>query len=792
MRRCVPIVFLALLSGTFLFRPGVLSGDGNVLGSPRAADLFLKCLPWKAFAAQSYLRCEAPLWNPYILCGEPLACEAETAAFYPPNAPFLFLPLVPAYNLCLAGHIFLAGLSGYLFVRYIGLSQAGALVSAMTFMLSAPFLVRIYAGHFSLICTMAWFPLVLLGLEHFFRKPGAGRACIAGLAWGMQILAGHPQYAFYGLVGAALYSVFRSAQILLAEKRARTALGLAGGLVLFAASGLILSAVQWLPLLPFIPLSARGGLPYGFSASYSLPPENLFTFLVPGLFGDMLESPYWGACNFWEMCAYAGILPLILAGAALCCGRGPYPPVMAALAAIGILLALGGNTPLFTLFYTFVPGFSLFRGPSKFLFLSSFSIAVLAGLGAESVLQASAGHSRRLRLFLTTGACAAAVLLAAIIFTPPLERAPGGTFFTSRQAERPGGQPKPESGEALRARFNNALRGAGRSCAIALAGFACCLLVPSLRRFGAAPALLFLAFLVCDPGYLVSRYAQVSPASLSEWDGDIVAFFKGRAGSGPFRVLSINPNRLPLNGSMYGGIENLEGCTTNALKRIMEVSNLSLDRARETFSQIILFEPRSSLPSLMNTVYLIADSTVPPGALPMKTVYSTGDLRVLFNDGALPRAFIAGEARSMGGGAAAAGELFSPRFDPRRTVLLEGEDYRMAAGEETALSSGEVRFLKASPRDILLEADVAPPGGYLVLGDAYYPGWRAYVDGVGRRVLRANYVMRAVRMEEGRHLVRFLYRPGWFYLGAAVSIAGAALASILLARARTGRRDETG
>jgi hypothetical protein len=61
-------------------------------------------------------------------------------------------------------------------------------------------------------------------------------------------------------------------------------------------------------------------------------------------------------------------------------------------------------------------------------------------------------------------------------------------------------------------------------------------------------------------------------------------------------------------------------------------------------------------------------------------------------------------------------------------------------------------------------------GGYLVLLDSYYPGWRATVDGHGVPIRAANEAFRAVAVPAGRHEVDFRYRPATILLGGLVSL----------------------
>jgi hypothetical protein len=89
----------------------------------------------------------------------------------------------------------------------------------------------------------------------------------------------------------------------------------------------------------------------------------------------------------------------------------------------------------------------------------------------------------------------------------------------------------------------------------------------------------------------------------------------------------------------------------------------------------------------------------------------------------------------------------APRDPSAQVSLNERSDYRL-----------EVRTRSRAP-------------GMLVVSDAFYPGWRATIDGERTEIVRVNYVMRGVRLPAGDHLVEFVYRPASVYVGAFLSAA---------------------
>jgi len=145
---------------------------------------------------------------------------------------------------------------------------------------------------------------------------------------------------------------------------------------------------------------------------------------------------------------------------------------------------------------------------------------------------------------------------------------------------------------------------------------------------------------------------------------------------------------------------------------------------------------------------------------------------------ALPRAFLVTRSVWRSGPDQAAEYMLSPKFDPRREVVLHGSPPPRQDAEPSAVPEwpgGEVVSYTASEVEVRTSSS---RGGFLVLSDSWYPGWEAEVDGQPRPILRANLNQRAVETPAGQHTVRFVFRSGAIQLGLAVS--GASLALLLL------------
>src|SRR5262245_50890334 len=139
-----------------LFAPALVGG--RVLAPP--GDGLLYYYPMRAHVAQVLRGGHLPLWNPYIYSGFPLLADIEVGAFYPPTVLFLILPAPLAMNLVALSSYVLAALFAFLYVRAIGASPFGGLLSGIAFGASGFMLSHL--GHASIVNAAAWFPLVML------------------------------------------------------------------------------------------------------------------------------------------------------------------------------------------------------------------------------------------------------------------------------------------------------------------------------------------------------------------------------------------------------------------------------------------------------------------------------------------------------------------------------------------------------------------------------------------------------------------------------------------------------
>ncbi|MBK9169648.1 MAG: YfhO family protein [Bryobacterales bacterium] len=159
--------------------------------------------------------------------------------------------------------------------------------------------------------------------------------------------------------------------------------------------------------------------------------------------------------------------------------------------------------------------------------------------------------------------------------------------------------------------------------------------------------------------------------------------------------------------------------------------------------------------------------------LPGHTVY--------LNLNPLPRLFLVGETAPAANLEDALEKL--RRIDPRRQAVVEGAP----AFRASAPISGTVDLLGASGNTLELEVSTAAPA-FLVTSEAFYPGWRATIDGEPADLVLTNAAFRGLPLPEGTHRVRMWFAPDIFRWSAIAGGAGwllAALAVVVRRRSHT-------
>lgn len=382
------------LAPLVLFSPLIFTGRPMYWGA-----VFLQFTPWRVLAFDQILAGHLPLWNSLNGMGAPLAANYQSALFYPPT--WLLLPF---YVLSGAGglamgetwsvvlHLMWSGIGMVFLMRQLGCGKLSQTIAALAFSLSGYLVTR--AGFLSINAAVAWLPWVVLAAERLTgeHKPGIKAFLCSGLVIGLMLLAGHAQTAFYTLLFAGCWVLFR--QFRNGWKSLGSVFFLWGLSVLLGCG---LAAIQLLPTAEYLAQSQRAvEIGYDYAVNYSFLPWRFLSLLLPNLFGTPVDGTYMlKADAYWEDAVYIGLLPLCLAIAALILSIRKKRSedtqhireltiFLAAMTAIATLIALGRYTPIFPFLYKYIPTFDLFQAPTRWMIWSVFALSAMAGFGADA------------------------------------------------------------------------------------------------------------------------------------------------------------------------------------------------------------------------------------------------------------------------------------------------------------------------------------------------------------------------------------------------------------------------
>ena len=769
-RLFIPIALAAMTLAIF-WKVLVLPGDQ--LFSRLDGDVGDFFIYWRQFGFDQLRAGHIALWNPHVFCGVPFLGGSQTGLLYPPNwILYLILPLAKAIDWEFALHVFLLGFFMALWAGHYRLHPLAILLGSSVAMFGGSFFPRLSAGQLGPSDTMVWVPLILLAVDGALEEPNLKWVLLGIFALAMHVLADYPPLVFNTVITCALYAGIR---LIKAPRPIATVIAFA---IVGAGALLITGTLVWTELQAASEAVRRGGVPFRFASSFSLTPENLMTFLTPGLFGDITNYPYWGRWNLWEVCPFFGVTGLTMAVFALK-SNSRHERVWAATAVLLLLIALGNHTPIFTLLYRYVPGFSSFRSPSKFEFGAGLFLAMLAGVGADNLLK-STRPARIAPAVLLTGALIVGLLgaclwsgisagingawsdlvraMAATVESDKLThwlKLPDARFVekAGRFAAGTGGRPKLY---LLDTRFvEEAGRFAGHQCVIAatvLLILGALFLLSASRRAAAYALVLFgIAEMFAFAHSTVSTFSLASKVPTG------VHHFLD-AHPGDYRITGIG------NGAIAIGAREIWGYDPTMLDRYNRYFGYSQSGKSDEFSLDVKFHDLNFKSPLMHLI-----------GLRFAFLQLADRYRLMKIDGGLPHLRLAGDWLRIAERDRILATLNSPSFDPLKTVILESDPIPAPASGEP---QGTTSLVEAGSGSMTITADVVHPA-LLVIADAYSRYWRAVpLSGSSQsqyQVLPADYALMAVPLSAGHHAIRLEYAPSGWVVGRWISLGALAL-----------------
>jgi hypothetical protein len=744
----VIVIILALLPALFFWRL-IAPNPADRMNIP-AGDFTEQYYPLRAYAASELTAGRLPLWNPSPFGGQPALADIQSGALYPPQIGQAFLlnwlglgfP-VWALELQALAHFSWAAVGAYLLGRRLA-RQARAQLRNARFAGTVVSLAFTYSGYLTgfpvqqltILEVSAWVPWVLLGMDRLAaesQRSRAGSWALAGLMLGMSFLPGHPQTSLYVVYIAVIFYFFRISWQLSAEHQPPGVnlqfksvisylLPSTGYLLLTLVLAFALAAAQLLPTLEFIARSSRADLNYD-AVSFGLPLHELVSLIYPGYFGGSPE--------------YVGIVTVVLIGLALAVGR---PRRQAAfwtvIGLLSMLLAFGGNTFLYPLFYLLAPGFDAVRHQERAFLIYTLSAAVLSGYGAlvlatplNRIRRVNlARYERGLRIIFAVG-----LALTALFFHG---------WVGSEHPDLFGG--------VLRHHVFGLVLLAGSLILLALRP------IRALRRpWGMALVAAWIAFNLFTINW---RFNLEQPGPTGPFaPTPLTQFLRAQSANSPEPIRIASAGLLP-GGPGAGSIYALHDITGNTPLHLASI---------EGFETKV---PEWRRWQLLNVHFVLSERDLAgPGLTQVfpaiETKEGESQVRVYAMGDPFPRAWVVHAVEIIPDTDSALARLGADEFDPRQVAVVT-EPINVVLPGPTEGSTAQVVAFTSNEFTIQV---TAAADGLLVLSEIYYPGWRASVDDQPVPVVRADQLFRGIPVLAGHHIVKVWYAPNSARIGLMIS-----------------------
>jgi hypothetical protein len=702
--------------------PGVVFGTQSFF----YRDFGLFSYPVANYHRESFWHGEVPLWNPLSNFGIPFLAQWNTMALYPFSLFYMVLPMPWALNIFCLAHLVLAGVSMYFLAnRWVG-NRLAASVAGLVFAWNGLSVHSIMWT--SNLAALAWMPLVILLVERAWRE-GGRRIFGAALVGGIQMLTGSPEIILLTwLVLAVMFigEAWHKPQGMVVSLKRLC------GMILMVAG---LSAAQILPFLDLLLHSERNS---SFSNNaWAMPVWGWANFVVPlfhsspsmmGVFSQDEQQ--------WTSSYYMGIGVLALACMAVWRCRQQRVYLLAFLAVAGVILSMGENTVIYQGIRKVFPAVGVMRYPIKLVVLPVFALPLLAAFGLAR-FQNQETESKSVNRGLA-GVC---LLIAALI---------GGILFLAYR--------HPHTGDLFRVTLEN---GVIRFVFLVLiCGGVFLTLRPRTPRMRMLCEAAILLLIGLDA---LTHTPKQNPAVTRDAYGDIGMKEMLRARPGESRAMLspqaqtfLNQAATPdpttyflgfrraqfLNANLMDGIPGVTGFFSVYLKESATIHNLFYQNTGQMHERLADFLSASQISSPTNVFGWVERS----GFMPMIT--------------AGQRPVIADEEQTLK-------VLRSDDWNPRQVVFLPPTAKGMI--NSTNASKVNIKGQRFSAHEVSFEAD-ASESAMVVISQAFYHPWHAYVDDKPAQLFRANHAFQALEIPGGNHKVRLVYQDQAFRAGALISL----------------------
>jgi hypothetical protein len=346
------------------------ANDFVFLQNSEYSDIAISHYPNLLYIQQSIQKDhQVPLWSNLIQSGYPLVENPLSGIWYICGWIALIFPLPLGININLLLHILMGTIGMCLLLRIEGRSEISSVFGAIAFGMSMKIVSHLGAGHLSMIYAIIWIPWLLYCTKKYLMEKMFMDLLLTGQIIGL-IISADPRC----IIPAGLLWV---SYILLSASEWRRKI------VLFLAStliGLVTSLGCWYSLLQFLQYSTRSLL--------TAAERNIYALNFPDLLG--LFFPNYGGFSEWVLYPSAIVLLFFVLGISLYKDNKKIR-FWFFVFLVSLLLSFGDKIPGLRFLFG-LPGFSLLRVPTRFLWAAFISYSFISSYVLDCLLTYTNGY----------------------------------------------------------------------------------------------------------------------------------------------------------------------------------------------------------------------------------------------------------------------------------------------------------------------------------------------------------------------------------------------------------------
>ena len=761
------LLFLFLL---FVFYPELFLVKSAAL----MGDHIEQHYPWAHLLASSLKSFQFPMWTRAIHCGFPIAAEGQMGVFYLPNIILSFLlPIRYAYSYTNIIHFFIAGYATFLYARTLKLGNIASFFAAIIFVFGGA-----YGGaYYNIISlkTICWFPVTLFFFEQYylFRKPKY--LAFISISLALSILAGYLQVAALMIFVLGLYVFLRT--FCLSDEENRP---LSQKVLIFSSltSSILLSIFLALPQLwltfQLAIQSNRLNLTENYAYIGSMSPLVFLTLLFPNMQGFL-----------WGNSVYCGIMSVFFILCAFFSKNERESVAFKIWLWIGILsllLALGQWSPFYVALIK-LTGFYSFRIPAKFIVFICFSLAIIAGLGVQSIEKVIRSKPDELNpakyAFSAVSLLAIASQLLIYYLSGPGQHLiiPVGKWFIHTFTYGQIGHPY--SIEIYYDKLKDLLASIHRIVSplnfwnlwtyfLFVVVF---FVIWSSRFFSYCWLLISGLILIVDLyGYaycdIKKDFATYNQVYTSSPVIEMLQKEKLAGQLGRIYGYRVNSAYLPLVPSinMLYGIEDIGAYSPFVLKRYYETiglfGNVNDSNFSHNPSEDFLNEHLNLL-NILDVSHILSDRKLKNASFELQVNDKNDNTFLYKNKNSHTRAFFVSQIEVFDRWEELKIKLLEPGFNPKERLLLEKNEIKHLNQDKLVQhnSSADMSRIATTHDSETWSIQVSAPG-FFVVSNTFYPGWKAYLNNHETPILKAYGLFQCVWIENpGAHEVTFKFFP---------------------------------